>query len=119
MNAFTTVDDYIAALPPARQAVVRELRTFLLKLVPEGEETISYAMPTIKLGGHPVVYYAGAEKHLGLYPTSGPIATLADQLSDYSHSKGTVRFPYDRPLPYDLIAALVKARIAELNSGKK
>lgn len=104
-----SVDDYIERFPPAIQAVLREVRATIRLAAPEAEERISYRMPAFFQGG--VVAYVGAfQRHLRLYP---PVVdpALRAQAAPYAGPKGNLKFPYDRPIPHELIAAIVRARL--------
>jgi uncharacterized protein YdhG (YjbR/CyaY superfamily) len=47
------------------------------------------------------------------------MAAFKNELKDYYASKGTLRFPLDKPLPAALLRKLVKARIAQNELKKK
>jgi len=117
LNHDATVDDYISSFPEKTQKMLEELRTLIRKTVPEATEEISYQMPAYKLNG-PVVYFAGYEKHIGLYPTGTGIKAFEKELAGYKWSKGAVQFPLDKPLPVDLIVRMVKFKVEE-NAGKE
>lgn len=103
------VDAYIAKHPPDVQAVLRRVRSIIRKTLPAAEETISYQIPTYKLGGNYVVYFAGWKRHWSLYPVTDQVrAALGPALDAYEISKGTVRFPLDRPVPASLVARIVR-----------
>lgn len=106
-----SVDAYFAALEPAQREVLTQVRECVRRLVPQGEERISYGMPTMFFGGV-VVHYAAFRKHLGLYP---PVAdpTVRERVAAYAGPKGNLQFPWSRPLPLDLIGAVVRARLHE------
>ncbi|MFA6508428.1 MAG: DUF1801 domain-containing protein, partial [Treponemataceae bacterium] len=80
-------------------------------------EAISYQMPTFKLNGN-LVHFAAFKKHIGLYPAPSGIAAFAPELSPYVHAKGSVQFPFDKPLPLDVIERIVAFRVEE-NSRKQ
>jgi uncharacterized protein YdhG (YjbR/CyaY superfamily) len=101
-NPATSIDEFIARFPPNIQAVLQELRTTIQQAAPEAKEKISYGIPTFTLGGN-LVHFSAYEKHIGFYPGSGPVAEFANELKAYETSKGTVRFPLDKPLPLELI----------------
>jgi uncharacterized protein YdhG (YjbR/CyaY superfamily) len=105
-----TVDEYIASFPVETQAKLRELRATIHATAPEAEEKISYGMPTFYLQGN-LVYFAGWKKHIGFYAI--PSAAFADELAEYTVSKGAVQFPLDQPLPVDLITRMVRFRVKE------
>lgn len=107
-----TIDEYIAAFPPEVQFVLQELRNTIRKSAPEARETINYQMPTFALEGN-MVHFAGYKNHISFYPAPSGIENFRKELSAYELSKGTVRFPLDRPLPYHLICRIVKFRAKE------
>jgi len=112
-----TVDDYIAVCPEPGRAALKKLRAAIRSVLPrEATEVISYRMPAFKLKTV-LVYYAAFEDHTSLFPTSAPIEACKQDLAGYSISKGTVRFPLDKPLPIALIKRLVKVRLEQ--SGAK
>lgn len=111
---FKSVDEYIATHPPAAQAVLQRVRSTIGKAVPSAEEAISYQIPTFKLQGTYVVYFAGWKKHYSLYPASRAlVSAFKDELGPYEVNKGTIRFPLDRPVPVRLIAGIAKFLAAE------
>ena len=111
---------YYASLPVPLRRRIRELRSIILSVVPDVEETISYRIPAFKLGGRILVYCAGWKEHTSLYPlTAGMKQTCAADLARLEISKGTIRFPNERPLPVAVIKRLVKARRRELEGLSK
>ena len=102
-----TVDEYIAAQDEAAQPKLRELRAILRAAVPEAEERISWSMPTYWKGRN-LIHFAASKKHLGIYPGGEATTVFAAELQDYDVSKGTIRLPYDRPLPAELIARIAR-----------
>lgn len=111
------IDAYISAFPEVIQTLLESVRQTIRKAAPEAEETISYQIPTFKLHGN-LVHFAAFKKHIGFYPTSSGIRIFQDELADYEISKGTIRFPFDKPLPLDLIDKIVRFRVKE-NLEKK
>jgi uncharacterized protein YdhG (YjbR/CyaY superfamily) len=109
--AIKTVRDYIAASSPGTQPVLRKIRKTVRKAVPAAEERISYRIPAYFLDGI-VVYFAAFKNHIGLFP---PVrdAKLRKEASDYAGPKGNLKFPLDEPIPYGLIARIVKSRVKE------
>lgn len=100
-----TVDEYIAAQDEKVRPKLNEIRTILRKAIPEAEETISWSMPTYRKGRN-IIHFAAAKKHLSLYPGGEASEVFADELAGFSVSKGTIRFPYDQPLPEELITKI-------------
>lgn len=91
-----------------------KIRQIIQKEVPEAEESIAYAMPAYKLGGEPLVYFAGYDKHIGLYATPSGHSAFSGELSKYKQGKGSVQFPLGQPIPYDLIKRIVAFRAQEI-----
>jgi len=111
-NAPKDVDAYIAGFPPDVREVLEKIRLTIRKAAPGAEEKISYMMPAFAQDG-PLVYYAAFKDHIGFFPTSTGIAIFKDELAAYGTSKGTVRFPLGKPVPYGLIGRIVKYRVKE------
>ena len=111
-KAPTTIDEYIAGFPPDVQKILRQVRTTIRQAAPGAEETISYRMPTFTLNGY-LVYFAGFKNHIGFYPIQTGIEKFKKELARYEQGKGSVQFPLDQPMPYDLIRKIVKFRVKE------
>ncbi|MBE2197209.1 MAG: DUF1801 domain-containing protein [Anaerolinea sp.] len=107
-----SIDEYIAGFPPDVQEILEKIRITIRKAAPDAEETISYQMPTFKLKGN-LVHFAAFKKHIGLYPTPTGIEEFKDELSAYKNAKGSVQFPLDKPIPFDLISRIVAFRREE------
>ncbi len=116
-NPAKTIDEYLATLPKSTQEILQELRAFIHTLAPEATEAMSYGIPTFKLNGN-LVHFAGYEHHIGFYPGSKAIQVFKKEMKDYKLSKGTIQFPIDAPLPFELIKKIVAYRV-EASSGKK
>ena len=104
------IDDYIAGFPSDVQEILEDIRMTIRKAAPNAEETIKYQMPTFTLKGN-LVHFAAYKKHIGFYPAPRGIEKFKDELSVYDGAKGSVRFPLDRPIPFDLISKIVKFRV--------
>jgi uncharacterized protein YdhG (YjbR/CyaY superfamily) len=114
-----SVDEYLAAQPPAARAVLTAVRAAIRQALPKAEESISYHMPTYKLAGAPVVYFAGWKTHVALYPaTAGVVAAFAKELAGYEVQKGTIRFPL-AAVPVPLVARIAKLRATEVAAAAK
>ena len=109
------VDNYIAGFPEDVRITLTKLRRTIREAAPPAEETINYGIPTFKLHGN-LVHYAAFKKHIGFYPAPSGIDAFEKNLEPYETSKGTVKFPFDKPIPYELIKKIVKYRVKE-NSG--
>ena len=121
-KTFKTVDAYIASQPPAVRFLLARVRAAIREAVPSAEETISYAMPTYKLNGTPLIYFAGWKQHYSLYPSTDRIlAELEADLAGYKVQKGTIRFPLTEPVPVKLIGNIARIRAGEVASrpGRK
>ena len=107
-----TIDEYIAAFPADIQEILLDIRAVIQQEAPDAQEAISYGMPTFKLNGN-LVHFAAFKHHIGFYPTPTGIDEFKEALSAYKGAKGSVQFPFDQPMPYDLIRAIVRFRIGE------
>lgn len=114
---FKTVDEYIDAFPKNVQIVLQELRQVIREAAPEAKEAISYQMPAFKLNGI-LVWFAAFKNHIGFYPKMSAIEAFKKELAGYEVSKGTIRFPLDKPIPFDLVKRIVKYRVKENLSPK-
>jgi uncharacterized protein YdhG (YjbR/CyaY superfamily) len=106
------IDEYIAGFPPEVQGILTRIRQVVQKAAPDAEETISYQIPTFR-GHQNLVHFAAYKNHVGFYPTSSGIEKFKSELEGYKLSKGTVQFPLDQPIPYELIARVAAFRVAE------
>lgn len=116
-KVFKTIDEYIAACPKNVQTILEELRQAIREAAPEAEEAISYQIPAFKLRGN-LVFFAAFKNHIGFYPTSSGIEAFREKLLDYEVSKGTIRFPINEAIPFDLVKEIVRFRVKE-NLRKK
>ena len=107
-----TVDDYIAGFPPEVQAILRKIREVVRKAAPAAQEVISYRMPALKQNGM-LIYYAAFRNHVGLYPPVTGDARIEKDIAPYAGEKGNLRFPFDKPIPYDLIARITELRLRQ------
>jgi uncharacterized protein YdhG (YjbR/CyaY superfamily) len=115
-----SVDDYISVQPEAVRRKLEQVRTAIRKAVPDAAEGIGYGMPGYKLHGKPMLYFAGFKEHYSLFAASGTFfSTLADELRGYQLSKGTIRFPLDKPVPGKLIGRIAKLRAQGIVASAK
>lgn len=114
MNAAPNVEAYIDQFPEEVQELLRKLREIVRENAPEAVESISYGMPAYKLNKKSLVYFAAYEKHIGLYATPTGHQAFAAELAGYKQGKGSVQFPLDQEVPWDLIERIVQFRVGEL-----
>jgi uncharacterized protein YdhG (YjbR/CyaY superfamily) len=108
-----TIDEFLAGLPADQRAALQRLREQIHAVVPEATETISYGIPGFRLEGRYFLGFGAGKAHCALYPGAAPIAALATELTAYRTRKGTIQFTPERPIPADLVAKLVRVRLAE------
>ena len=111
-----SIDDYIAGFPAETQQVLKKIRKTIRKAAPNAEESISYQIPTYKLDGKVLIYFAGFAKHVSVYPAPREAKEFKKELAAYKGGKGTIQFPLDNKIDYDLIARIVKFRMKKMNS---
>ena len=117
---FKSVTDYIASKPAPVQKILKRVRSAIRKGIPKAEEGISYQIPTYKLNGTYVIYFAGWKEHYSLYPIhESLVAEFKEELAGCKTSKGTLRFPLSEPVPSDLIERIVRFRVKQLAESEK
>ena len=116
MESIAGVDDYISAQPKDVAAKLAQIRQIVREVAPQATEKLSYGIPYYHLNGR-LLYFMAHREHIGLYPMASSIEHFKKDLAGYETSKGTVRFPLDKPLPLELIRRIVKFRAQE-NLGK-
>ena len=110
---FKTIDEYIDSFPEKVQEVLQTLRRTIKEEVPQATETIKYGMPTFVFHGN-LVYFGAWKRHIGFYPITGEMEENIEELAEYKTSgKGTIQFPYSKPLPLPLIREIVQFRVKE------
>jgi uncharacterized protein YdhG (YjbR/CyaY superfamily) len=109
-----TIDEYLATVSADKRTALERLRQTIKAAAPEAEEGFSYGLPAFRLNGKPLAAFAATANHCAFYPMSGRIVEAhQDDLAAYETSKGTIRFPANKPLPARLVRKLIKARIKE------
>ncbi|MBW7453464.1 iron chaperone [Paenibacillus sepulcri] len=109
---YESVDEYISTFPSEIQALLEALRKVIQEAAPDAKEKISYQMPTYAQHGN-LVHFAAYKNHIGFYPAPSGIVAFKQELSKYKGAKGSIQFPLDEPLPYELISRIVQFRVAE------
>ena len=116
----TSVAEYIAAQPAPARPVLRRVRSIIRKALPGVVEGISYQIPVHKLDGRMVLYFAGFRHHYSIYPATARLKReLGDELAGLLHSKATIRFSYEDPIPAGLISRMAKLRAAEVRERNR
>jgi len=119
-GGFKSVDEYLASQPEGARRTLERVRAAIRKGLPGAEEAISYQIPTYKVNGRAVLYFAGWKQHYSLYPASGSlVVSLGEDLAPYEISKGTIRFPLSTPVPVKLIERIAKFRANEATDRAK
>ena len=106
------IEEYIAGFPANVQKILQKIRLTIRQAAPGSEEAIKYQIPAFTLNGN-LIFFAAYKKHIGLYPAPRGAEKFKKELSAYEGGKGTVQFPLDEPVPFDLISRIVKFRVAE------
>ncbi|PVX23456.1 MAG: hypothetical protein CW716_12150 [Candidatus Bathyarchaeum sp.] len=118
-KGYKTVDEYIASFPSDVQSILQELRKAIKNAAPDALECISYQMPSYKQNRY-LLSFAAWKKHIGLYvATTTVLEAYKKELAPYEVSKATIKFPLDKPLPFDLVKKIVKLRLKEDRTQKK
>lgn len=121
-NKSKTFNEYISSFPKNIQNILQKIRQVVRENAPNAEETISYGMPAFKLNGKSLVYFAAWKNHIGFYPAGSlesfkkELSTFRKELTPYKQVKGTIKFPYDKPIPFDLLKKIVKFRVKQNKS---
>lgn len=113
-----TIDEYIAQFPEDVQRILANIRALIREVAPQATEKIAYGIPTFYLNGN-LVHFAAFKNHIGFYPAPTGIDAFKEDLSAFKGAKGSVQFPLDRPMPYDLIRRIVLYRVAENTKSKR
>ena len=116
-KTFKNIDEYIATFSQNTQTALQQTRKAIKDAAPQAEEVISYSMPAFKQNGI-LVWFAAFKNHIGFFPKVSAMEAFKEKLAGYQTSKGTIRFPLDKPIPTDLIKEIVKFRVKEIQSDK-
>lgn len=109
-----TIDEYIKAAPRESHKILKEFREHVHKVAPGADESISYGMPTFKLYGKPLIYFAGWKSHVGIYALPAAVKKFVKELKNYQTSKGTIQIPLDKPYPKRLMQKVIDFRIKDV-----
>ena len=118
-DQFATIDEYIASFPPEVQEKLQGIRSAIRKAAPDAEEAIRYGIPTFRQNGSNLVHFAAFKDHLSFFPTASGVEKFRKELTSYTMSKGTIQFPLNDPVPYDLVERITRFRAGETREKKK
>lgn len=110
---YATIDEYIAAYPDVRGEIMAALREVIRQNAPEAKEKISWGMPTFHQKVN-IIHFAAHKNHIGIYPGPEAMEHFAGRLKDYKTSKGALQLPLDKPVPYELVAEMVRFNLAAM-----
>jgi uncharacterized protein YdhG (YjbR/CyaY superfamily) len=109
------VDDSLAAMAEPDRGCLKRVVELARNLAPDAVDGMSYGMPALKLDGKPLIGVVAAARHLSIFPFSPAVVdAVAPKLEGYSLSKGTVRFTPGHPVPDEMVAEMVRLRMAEI-----
>jgi uncharacterized protein YdhG (YjbR/CyaY superfamily) len=115
----TTIDEYIRNFPAEVKEILEKMRAVIHEAAPRAEEAIRYGIPTFRLRGRNLVHFAAFQHHIGFYPIPSGIEAFKEELSVYKQGKGSVQFPLDQSIPYDLVKRITLFRVAEVEKDAK
>lgn len=111
-TAPATIDEFISQFPAHIQDLLQNMRKVIHEAAPEAREKMAYGMPTFDLYGN-LVHFAAFTNHIGFYPAPSGIEQFKEALQKYQKGKGTIQFPIDEPIPYELVRAVTLYRVEE------
>ncbi len=118
-NQSSGIEEYVRGLPDDSRRVVQRIRAIVLKLVPDVQETMRYGIPTFDVQGKHLLYVAAWKTHVALYPVPAGTPAFEKELAPYVKGKGTIRFPLNAALPYDLVERAVKFRVKDVRKAAR
>jgi uncharacterized protein YdhG (YjbR/CyaY superfamily) len=111
-----SVDHYLAGLPEDVRARVQLVRDLVHEMAPSATETISYKIPTFKIGKHSLIHVAAWKRHIALYPATSDMEREIPGVAERSSGKGTCQFPHAEPLPLDIIRTMLEYRLRDVGA---
>lgn len=114
MATFKNVDEYIQTFPPSTQEILQNIRRLIHEAAPQATEAISYNIPVFNQDGRYLVYFSGWKQHVSLYPIPDGDAEFQKLIKTYESGKGTLKFPLNKPIPYEVIKKVAQQHVAYL-----
>jgi uncharacterized protein YdhG (YjbR/CyaY superfamily) len=111
-TSVANIDEYISGFPEKTQKILERIRVTVKDAAPDAFETIKYSMPTFVFKGN-LIHFAAYKNHIGMYPIPEGDSKLSQELSVYKTEKSTLRFPLDKPIPFELISRIIKLRVKQ------
>jgi uncharacterized protein YdhG (YjbR/CyaY superfamily) len=107
MENHHSIDEYVAAQPPAIGERLSIIRALFHQVVPHTQESISYAIPAFTVGARKL-YIAAYKNHIGMYPMYR-VPELDILISPYrgNGTKDSLHFKHSEPLPLELIKEII------------
>ena len=113
----SVIDDYFATINPAQRAELERIRLIAKEVIPQAEETISYGMPTIKHNGISIIGFDAHKNHIGIYPYSGHVISIVEELQEYDTTKGAIREDINKLMPKSLIVKIIRERLKQTSEA--
>jgi len=114
---YSSIDQYITEAPAEVKQILINIRNLISEKAPEAVSCIAYNMPAFKYNKKPLVYFAAFKNHIGFYALPSGNVAFQKELTKYKTGKGSIQFPLDQEIPYDLIGQIVEFRVAEMNDA--
>jgi len=117
-KTYQNINQYIADYSDEVVEILNQIRSCIKEAAPEAHEVISYNMPAFKQG-KVLVYFAAFKNHIGFYALPSGNVAFKQELSKYKVGKGSIQFPLNQPMPFELIKLMVAFRLEEVENGTK
>ncbi len=114
---YSSIDQYITEAPAEVKQILINIRSLISEKAPEAVSCIAYNMPAFKYDKKPLVYFAAFKNHIGFYALPSGNVAFQKELTKYKTGKGSIQFPLDQEIPYDLIGQIVEFRVVEMNDA--
>lgn len=111
-----TFEDYLAKLENAEhRARLKEIFHWIAETFPRLQPKIAWNQPMFTDHGTFIIGFSSAKKHLAASPERAAIQYFSHEIhsAGYEHSLELIRFPWDRPMDFDLLARIIDYNIHE------